>query len=273
MADQRAPLSGDRLPCRERVVLAMPLDMAAVYAAADGARYEVVAIRSAAAPPDAGIPVWTDADLSSRTGWDFVVAPDLPQELWRLAAAGVESDRILRVPVDDLVTPAHVSIVDRCRSVSRMVAGWLIGAGTPRRPSTPLRPTVLGPRIVVFGTGLAGRRAVGTLRGWAEPVAFCDNDTRKHGSRLDGLPVVGVADLAGLSWDGILVASKYWPEICRQLLTLGIPAERIDLARPDLVLGTRPGPLDAGEVDAVRRPRAGTSDAARTSMAGDRERQ
>jgi len=257
MDDARQPQVETRARFRERVVLAMPAPMAAVYTAVAGARYDAVAICSATMTPDLGLPGWTAEELAERSGWDFAIIPDLPQESWRLTAAGVEPDRLLRVPVTQLVTARRIGPANRIRRIGRAVLSRLFraSAALPRR-LPPLRPASIGPRLVVFGTGVVGRQVLQTFEGWATPVAFCDNDARKWRSVIEGVPVIGPADLRGLAYDGIVVASAFWPDICRQLLELGIDARRIDLARTQTVLNTKPGPAGSAYRTAARHERA-----------------
>ena len=52
-------------------------------------------------------------------------------------------------------------------------------------------------RVVLFGAGGLGRRVLAAVRsGGLEPVAFADNDPRKRGTEVDGLPVLSPDEAA-----------------------------------------------------------------------------
>ena len=78
-------------------------------------------------------------------------------------------------------------------------------------------------RIAIFGAGSYGENAVDYLRnkkkGHADIVALCDNDIRKHGNQLFGIPVLPPIELTTLDCDEIWVASTYAAEIKNQLMT------------------------------------------------------
>jgi glycosyltransferase involved in cell wall biosynthesis len=84
-------------------------------------------------------------------------------------------------------------------------------------------------RIVIFGTGAAGQQAYQQLHPKAAVIAFADNDTRKHGSVLHGLPVVAPDTLRSQPRTRVVIASMHWPEIRKQLLGMGVDERRIEV--------------------------------------------
>jgi hypothetical protein len=72
-------------------------------------------------------------------------------------------------------------------------------------------------RIVIFGAGQAGVAAKKNLQSEFFIMAFCDNDARKVGSTLDGLPVIAVEALNNDDYDFIMIASEYFEQIYTQL--------------------------------------------------------
>jgi hypothetical protein len=58
-------------------------------------------------------------------------------------------------------------------------------------------------------------------------VALLDNDPAKHGTQVDGYPVLAPSELAQLAFTRIRIASTETNTIRRQLLALGVPEERI----------------------------------------------
>jgi len=70
-------------------------------------------------------------------------------------------------------------------------------------------------------------------------VAFVDNDAKKHGTTIAGVPVIGPADLARTAYDTLVIASTYANEIYVQVRGLGVDAARIYLP-PDGLLTPPP---------------------------------
>jgi glycosyltransferase involved in cell wall biosynthesis len=82
-------------------------------------------------------------------------------------------------------------------------------------------------RVVVFGAGDAGRKAIATLDASVQVLAVSDNDAGKHGRFLAGHEIVSPGRIAALEPDAIVVASMYWREIVDQLAKLGFSGERV----------------------------------------------
>ncbi|OUW17173.1 MAG: hypothetical protein CBD18_05330 [Opitutales bacterium TMED158] len=96
-------------------------------------------------------------------------------------------------------------------------------------------------RIVIFGGGKGGIRALKALKADERVVAFCDNDSRKQGARLAGRPIVGPLDLANIDFDSILIASQYSESILQQLESMETPYSKIELLAPEILAGKKPG--------------------------------
>ncbi|MDQ8186437.1 hypothetical protein [Pelagicoccus sp. SDUM812002] len=84
-------------------------------------------------------------------------------------------------------------------------------------------------RLVIFGTGSTALRALEGLKSLSEIelVAFCDNSTDRQGTKFENVPVLSADELLKNDWDLVLLASQFAVDIERQLLSLGIPKERI----------------------------------------------
>lgn len=85
-------------------------------------------------------------------------------------------------------------------------------------------------KIVIFGTGEAGRQAYiwFSKRSDVEILGFADNDQRKHGSRFCGARIYAPTVLPCMGEVHVVIASMYYKEIRDQLLAqLAIPAPRI----------------------------------------------
>jgi len=78
-------------------------------------------------------------------------------------------------------------------------------------------------RIAIFGAGAAGVRCSKKLIGSKQfqITAVIDNDRRKQGQRLAGIPIEPPERLARRNWDFILIASAFYPDIIAQLIYLG----------------------------------------------------
>lgn len=83
--------------------------------------------------------------------------------------------------------------------------------------------------LAIFGTGSSGARAWETCTAIpsVKVVAFADNDARKHGTLVHGLPVLSAEELVSSSIDGVVLASMFAADIRTQLLSLGLAHERI----------------------------------------------
>lgn len=84
-------------------------------------------------------------------------------------------------------------------------------------------------RVMVFGGGEGGRRAIGHLKDKAEIVCILDNDARKHGTRLEGVPICAPARALETDVDQVLIASIHSVDIFDQLLGLGVDIRKIDV--------------------------------------------
>ena len=70
-----------------------------------------------------------------------------------------------------------------------------------------------GGKIILFGAGRLGRKAAAALhRQGIDPLAFADNDTRLHGTKVDGIPVLSPS-AAAERWrgDALFVVTTFLP--------------------------------------------------------------
>ncbi len=106
-------------------------------------------------------------------------------------------------------------------------------------------------KIAIFGTG----KYYSIYKKWltnVEIVAFLDNDKKKQGRILDGVPILSLNVVLTLSVDRIYIMSHYINEMTWQLESLGIPEEKIfytfdlvDLGfKPDVIMPSKKS-LDA----------------------------
>jgi hypothetical protein len=83
-------------------------------------------------------------------------------------------------------------------------------------------------KIVIFGAGQAGIAALKNLQDKYLPVAFCDNDVNKVGTKLQSLPIICPQQLHTTEFDLLMIASEYFEQIKQQLESdFAIPCERI----------------------------------------------
>lgn len=82
-------------------------------------------------------------------------------------------------------------------------------------------------KIVIFGAGVGGTRAVEALKDKFSIQCLSDNDPKKHGTRLLDLPVIPPAELPRQEYDLVVIASLYANEIRAQLLNIGVDCDRI----------------------------------------------
>jgi hypothetical protein len=86
--------------------------------------------------------------------------------------------------------------------------------------------------IVIFGTGSSGMRALRAAANHPniDVVGFSDNDSDKHGSRIEGVPIIPPTQLGATACDFIVLASQFAREIHAGLLALGVDEKRLVIA-------------------------------------------
>ncbi|GAC20830.1 LicD family protein [Paraglaciecola arctica] len=75
-------------------------------------------------------------------------------------------------------------------------------------------------KVVIFGASLSGRSALSGISELYDVLAFVDNDSKKHGSSIQNIPVIAASDIATLKPDKILIASEFFEQIQQQLKLL-----------------------------------------------------
>jgi hypothetical protein len=89
-------------------------------------------------------------------------------------------------------------------------------------------------KAVIFGAGEYGRMFLSTEPDDIEVLAFIDNDTRKHGTTIQGIPVLSVDHILTSGADVVCVASCFVKEIVEQLThRLGLPENMIQVVGID----------------------------------------
>lgn len=75
-------------------------------------------------------------------------------------------------------------------------------------------------KVVIFGASLSGCSAFSDLVDLYDVLAFADNDSNKHGTQIENIPVISPSDIAALAPDKILIASEFFEQIQSQLKQL-----------------------------------------------------
>lgn len=81
-------------------------------------------------------------------------------------------------------------------------------------------------RVLLFGTG-AYYTSCKLFFSQVDVAALLDNDEKKQGTRIDGIPVLSPDAALRETYDGIYLLSIYAAEMRRQLEEMGVPAEKI----------------------------------------------
>ncbi|MDM7860142.1 glycosyltransferase [Alteromonas sp. ASW11-36] len=74
------------------------------------------------------------------------------------------------------------------------------------------------PRALIFGAGLAGQRSLSHIQEQYDVLGFIDNDSDKHGSMIQGLPINAPETERFRHVDAVFVASEYFEQIQGELL-------------------------------------------------------
>lgn len=77
-------------------------------------------------------------------------------------------------------------------------------------------------KIVIFGTGAAGRAIYRAFRDKDDVVAFIDNSPDKINTFYDGVKIIAPSQLKKLVYDAVLIGGVWADEMSEQLLALGI---------------------------------------------------
>lgn len=97
-----------------------------------------------------------------------------------------------------------------------------------RLPDGTLSAEHINQRILIFGTGEAGKRFYQMFHQKYQVLAFVDNDQNKQGTTLNSLPVLSPAEINTMSFDAIYIASQYYRVIYQQLVhELAVPAFKV----------------------------------------------
>ena len=84
-------------------------------------------------------------------------------------------------------------------------------------------------KVVIFGTGAAGRAIYRAIKDKDDIVAFIDNSPSKINTFHKGIKIIAPAELKKLSFDAVLIGGVWADEMSAQLLNLGISKEKIKL--------------------------------------------
>ena len=84
-------------------------------------------------------------------------------------------------------------------------------------------------KVVIFGTGAAGRAIYRAIKDKDDIVAFIDNSPSKINTFYKGIKIIAPAELKKLNFDAVLIGGVWADEMSAQLLNLGIDKEKIKL--------------------------------------------
>ncbi len=95
-------------------------------------------------------------------------------------------------------------------------------------------------KAVIFGATTSGKAIYEEIKEKYTIVAYADNDVKKQGGNIEGIPIIGPDALESLSWDQIIIVSTSAMEAIKsQLLKLGIPEQKINTQYIDLLVVPR----------------------------------
>lgn len=126
------------------------------------------------------------------------------------------------------LSPLIESAESYCSFYDDILVAKSIHGANPKQDGKVLGALLEGMRIVVFGAGGSGQIALKSLRKIrCDILCFADNDKQKQGSEIEKLPVLNPQELINQDFDLILIASDYAQDIYRELITMGLPDEKI----------------------------------------------
>lgn len=84
-------------------------------------------------------------------------------------------------------------------------------------------------KIIVFGTGLIYSIIREQIFHEHDVVALLDNNSNKWGLALDGLTIGKPDTVINIKYDAIIIAASHSVEIAKQLKSIGVPTEKIEI--------------------------------------------
>jgi hypothetical protein len=75
-------------------------------------------------------------------------------------------------------------------------------------------------KVVIFGASLSGCSALSAISERYDVLAFVDNDSKKHGAKIQNILIISPSQIAALKPDKILIASEFFEQIQTQLQQL-----------------------------------------------------
>ncbi len=137
--------------------------------------------------------------------WRYTSIRDARNIVAAVATSSVLFFAFVRIAYGATVYPRSVYIIDAV-----LLVAFLIGIRTVRRLSRELNRGEHGRRILICGAGDAGEMIVRDMKRRTfyngEPIGFVDDDRRKVGQRIHGLPVLGTRQELGA------VVERYRPD-------------------------------------------------------------
>lgn len=82
-------------------------------------------------------------------------------------------------------------------------------------------------KIVIFGTGNAGRAIYRTFKNDYKIISFIENNKNLQNSKYDSVPIKYVNEIVNLNFDKVAVAGVWADEMINQLIDLGISKDKI----------------------------------------------
>ncbi|MGS2720416.1 LicD family protein [Paraglaciecola aestuariivivens] len=89
-------------------------------------------------------------------------------------------------------------------------------------------------RVVIFGASLSGCSAFKDIADLYDVIAFSDNDSKKHHTQIENIPVVAPSEIAALKPELILIASEFFEQIQTQLKHL-VPDIKVEVLPARLI--------------------------------------
>lgn len=90
--------------------------------------------------------------------------------------------------------------------------------------------------IVIWGTGMGGKRTFDYYKDAFDVVAFTDNNKKMHGKSLRGRNILPPEKAIALPFDYVYVASQYSHEIVPQLRKMGVDKSKIYTVEREILI-------------------------------------
>lgn len=98
-------------------------------------------------------------------------------------------------------------------------------------------------KVILYGAGLGGKRAIKCLPRSFDVIAVADDDQNKVGSFFCGLPVISTSQILQFTYDMVVITSWiHAKKFFDRLMSMSVSPNHIHIFKKDVLLNDKPFP-------------------------------